>query len=104
MKKEKDKLKVKQIENMCIILNKHNLNDNTLFYYHKYVMRSIFKYLNMSEIEALKCSNEHRFQWLINNKQFCFTFPSVEFCTLFIETLSQVKGLELKPMKLKELL
>ena len=101
----KDKLKVKQIENMCIILNNNDIKDGVLFRYVKTAL-TIPLIVQTKEIELmmLRMTNHHRQQWLINNKRFCLTFPSVDVCTNFIQTLSRIKGLEISPMKLKDLL
>lgn len=98
MAKAKLKIKVKQVENILIFKTKDDIN--------------LLAYYLVKTIDSLNVADKTR-DYIedvilsvleLNPKIFSFSLPNNELTQIFVETLSSWKEIELKPMKLKELL
>ena len=98
MAKAKLKIKVKQVENILIFKTKDDIN---LLAYH--LVKTIDS-LNVADKTRDYIEDVILSVLELNPKIFSFSLPNNELTQIFVETLSSWKEIELKPMKLKELL
>ncbi len=98
MAKAKLKIKVKQVENILIFKTKDDIN---LLAYH--LVKTIDS-LNVADKTRDYIEDVILSVLELNPKMFSFSLPNNELTQIFVETLSSWKEVELKPMKLKELL
>ncbi len=98
MAKAKLKIKVKQVENILIFKTKDDIN---LLAYH--LVKTIDS-LNVADKTRDYIEDVILSVLELNPKIFSFSLPNNELTQIFVETLSSWKEVELKPMKLKELL
>lgn len=98
MAKAKLKIKVKQVENVLIFKAKDDID---LLAYH--LVKTIDS-LNVADKTRDYIEDVIISVLELNPKIFSFSLPNNELTQIFVETLSSWKEIELKPMKLKELL
>lgn len=100
--KYKLKIKVKQVENVLIFKTKEDI-DLVVYSFVKSI-EELYKtgLIGKDDIEIIKDAFLSVVE--LNSNIFSFSLPNNEVTQKFIEILSSWKEIELKPMKLKELL